>query len=321
MHYFIYSLVKLKIMKLKDSAFRLHPEKDVFMASGDALGCFLSSDFECGAVVFFNPPWSLVGGGILRVRQQLKQLSRKGIHVVLCCNERKEFVLARLLGIKSYFLNQNMHLPEGVYQPASGNVEKVYDAFYAAQARPFKRVHLAEQIERLFVLTYGCKEQDAQGQNDLHAFEPRISHCDYNKGFIHDKAELSMLMAQSHCGLCLSKREGAMWASMEYLMSGLPVVTTRNMGGRDHYFDKAYVKWVKATPEAVVAAVDAFKNSPVDANWIRETVLKKVKKDRKRFLSVLRREVALHSEIEFDYEYIWGSENGILDRHIQISML
>ncbi|HCP38549.1 MAG TPA: hypothetical protein DIT98_12060, partial [Verrucomicrobiales bacterium] len=113
-------------MKLKDSAFRLHPEKDVFMASGDALGCFLSSDFECGAVVFFNPPWSLVGGGILRVRQQLKQLSRKGIHVVLCCNERKEFVLARLLGIKSYFLNQNMHLAEGVYHPAPGNVEKVY---------------------------------------------------------------------------------------------------------------------------------------------------------------------------------------------------
>ncbi len=91
--------------------------------------------------------------------------------------------------------------------------------------------------------------------------------------------------------------------------------------GRDHYFDKAYVKWVRATPDAVAAAVDALRNNPVDANWIRETVLKKVKEDRKRFLSVLRREVALQSKIEFDYEYIWDSENDILDRHILISML
>ena len=308
-------------MKLKDSAFRLHPSEDVFMASGDALECFLAREDKDGTVVFFHPPWSVIGSGIARLRQQIKQLSIKGINVVLCCNERKECALARLLGIKSYFLNQNMHLPECVYQPASGNLEKIYDAYYAAQARPFKRLHLAEQIERLFVLTYACKERDASGQYDLHAFEPRISHCDYNKDFIHDPVALKIPMAQSHCGLCLSWREGAMWASMEYLMSGLPVVTTRNMGGRDHYFDKAYVKWVRATPEAVAAAVDTFKNRPVDANAIRDAVLKKVKKDRKRFLSVLRREVALQSEIEFDYEYIWGSENGILDRHIQISIL
>ncbi len=84
-------------MRLKDSAFRLHPEKDVFMASGDALECFLASDLQSGAIVFFHPTWFMVGGGIVRVKQQIKQLSKKGRHVVLCCNERKESVLARLV--------------------------------------------------------------------------------------------------------------------------------------------------------------------------------------------------------------------------------
>ncbi|WP_164127899.1 glycosyltransferase, partial [Stenotrophomonas maltophilia] len=52
---------------------------------------------------------------------------------------------------------------------------------------------------------------------------------------------------QAAVGLCLSAVEGAMCASMEYLMAGLPVVSTPSVGGRDVYFDPDYC--IIAEPE------------------------------------------------------------------------
>ena len=40
----------------------------------------------------------------------------------------------------------------------------------------------------------------------------------------------------SQVGLCLSKSEGAMFASIEYLLCGLPIVSTKSVGGRDIFF-------------------------------------------------------------------------------------
>lgn len=47
-------------------------------------------------------------------------------------------------------------------------------------------------------------------------------------------------MAKAKVGLALSEAEGAMYAAGEYGLCGLPVVTTRNLGGRNYSLDPKY---------------------------------------------------------------------------------
>ncbi len=53
----------------------------------------------------------------------------------------------------------------------------------------------------------------------------------------------------------LSAEEGSSYASMEYLLAGLGVVSTHSTGGRDVYFDPDYCITCDPTPEAVRDAV------------------------------------------------------------------
>jgi hypothetical protein len=56
---------------------------------------------------------------------------------------------------------------------------------------------------------------------------------------------------KAHVGLCLSAEEGAMFVSAEYLLCGIPVVSTRNKGGRDVMFTPEHVFIADDTPESV----------------------------------------------------------------------
>ena len=66
-----------------------------------------------------------------------------------------------------------------------------------------------------------------------------LTYCNYSKasGTLRDlnTEEVRRILVQSRCGLALSAQEGAMYASGEYLLAGLPVVTTRSRGGRDAF--------------------------------------------------------------------------------------
>jgi glycosyltransferase involved in cell wall biosynthesis len=298
-------------MRLKNSKFRLHPDAQIFMCTGDGLQSYMNTNSP--ELVFFHPPWHVGVRYALRLLVQTRKLKSNGVDVVICANQKSEVRLLRVLGVRCVYLNQNLHLPENLYRPVE-RVDNRYDAVYTAQARPFKRMHLAKDVSRLYVLTYGAKS-NSDGENDLLASEPLLVEADFNKGFIHDKEEISRLYAAASCGLALSKKEGAMWASMEYLMAGLPVVTTKNIGGRNRYFQPSYAKEVSDSSEEVKKAVDFFVQNPPDRKMIRESVLEMVEADRKSFLDMVNK---LAQERGFDAtnsEYIWGGGDGILTRH------
>ncbi len=49
--------------------------------------------------------------------------------------------------------------------------------------------------------------------------------------------EVARKLNACRVGMCLSETEGAMFAAVEYLLCGLPVVSTPSQGGRDVWFD------------------------------------------------------------------------------------
>jgi hypothetical protein len=224
---------------------------------------------------FFN--WE-----IAKVRYKIwKHLQSLGVNYIVMANSPVEVWRCRALGIPVRLMPQGQFINENVFTPASPNRVCQYDAFYAAQARTFKRLHLAKSIKKLYVLTYACPK-NALGENDLSIFEPKVSHADWNKRYIHDLEDIIKLMHQSRCALALSRVEGAMWASLEALLCGIPVVSTRSQGGRQRYFTKENSSIVRPTSTAVAIAVGRYQTYRPDPREVRASVIRQLDLDRNK---------------------------------------
>ena len=99
--------------------------------------------------------------------------------------------------------------------------------------------------------------------------------------------EVNAALNRAAVGLCLSKMEGANYASMEYMLAGLPIVSTPSIGGREVYFDHEFCTICDPHPAAVRKAVKAMKERNIPRDYIRERTLAKIKSDRHRFLSLV----------------------------------
>jgi glycosyltransferase involved in cell wall biosynthesis len=241
----------------------------------------------------------------------------------MCGNDRKLIVITnepsearwlRLVGIQAYALSHNIHVREEFFSPVV-SCHKAFDAVYSAQLASFKRLALARAVPRLSVVTY----ENGKREWDLHAFEPSLSHASFNKAWMPPEAVRDVYRG-SYAALALSAKEGAMFACMEYLMCGLPVVTTRNRGGRNRYLTPFNSRFVSPRPEAVARAVAEFVAAPPDPLAIRAEVLALVRRDRLAYLDILRRNcrVPIHS-LEAELDRLWGGEDGIEKHAVPVS--
>lgn len=78
-----------------------------------------------------------------------------------------------------------------------------------------------------------------------------------------------------------------MFASTEYLLSGLPIVSTPSTGGRHVYYDDEYCWIVPPDPRSVANAVYALKAKAIPRTYIREKTLSRIETDRARFLDLI----------------------------------
>jgi glycosyltransferase involved in cell wall biosynthesis len=99
--------------------------------------------------------------------------------------------------------------------------------------------------------------------------------------------DVAACINRARVGLCLSAEEGAMFASTEYLLCGLPVVTTVNRGGRDFFFEPEFCATVEPDPRAVGCAVaDLVGNTPAPET-IRAATLEKVRRERLKLRDIV----------------------------------
>jgi glycosyltransferase involved in cell wall biosynthesis len=197
-----------------------------------------------------------------KARQFAHRLERREHHLFV--NADDEDRMRKRLLIRGAHFNHNLYINEHLYAPLAE--PKIYDAIYTAQLAPFKRLPLAKAIDRLMVASYG---------GDLHAFCPELKHADFNQEFM-PRSELARKYNQAYAGLCLSAQEGAMLASCEYLLCGIPVVSTPSKGGRDEFFTSQNSKIVPPDPDCIAEAVHQWKVDPPDPAKIRAGVLAQI---------------------------------------------
>jgi hypothetical protein len=191
-------------------------------------------------------------------------------------------------GVAAIHAHNLAFIDEQIYFPEPG-VEKIYDAAHIARACDFKRHPLAYGVPNLALITYRVKDTDMP-LGELAALYRDLKYINWSAASGHqwlDGAATRRVVSQSRCGLILSEEEGPNNATMEYLLCGVPVVTTPSTGGRHVMFDPRHVSIVGAEPRLVEAAVKAFAARPPDPEEVRASALAKALPHRARLIAWL----------------------------------
>ncbi len=177
-------------------------------------------------------------------------------------------------GFKGEIINHNCFLDENLFD--IGNAEKIYDAIYTARLRPFKRHFLASRVPNLALIA-GNSSGAVIGElpahkylNDRQLSPPEVMHK----------------LSESKVGLILSELEGACYSSSEYLLCGLPVVSTRPYGGRDVWYNSYNSIVCDPNPEAVADAVQKLASYNRDPVRIRKMHIDLAKQMRDKFIAL-----------------------------------
>lgn len=211
------------------------------------------------------------------------------VRIIVCANTEKELALLEEAGVETVLANHNMFVDDTLFRPLP-NVGRTYDAVYNANFSAFKRRELCAEIESCVHLAY-VADPAARGNMaaELHraqAMLPRhvfLNPLSGNQVMRLPPRQVNKVLATAHVGLCLSEVEGPMVACMEYLLAGLPVVTTPNIGGRDRYLTPETSITADPNPRAIREAVAALKARAIPPAVVRQRTLDLVERDRRSF--------------------------------------
>ena len=165
-----------------------------------------------------------------------------------------------------YLASHNAFLDPRRYPLVKGKQRK-FDALYIARITPFKRHELAEKIANLHLIgSYSEKEKEYFTQTI--ARFPNALWSQKVPSFL-----IGRKICEAFCGLALSAIEGAMFSCGEYSLCGVPVVNTRNLGGRDTLLPEFAVRYADDNADSVAENVEYWAKNPVDPAEIREGFL------------------------------------------------
>ena len=175
------------------------------------------------------------------------------------CNTRRQLELFDEARLPAIFFSSNALVDERIFRPMP-EVEKRFDAVYDARINRFKRHELALDVPSLALMYTRIRHN-----TDLwHRFQMRrrLRHAHHfnrdEDGGYRTLTDEQVAHCYNRCrvGLCLSAIEGANYASIQHLLCGLPIVSTRSEGGRDVFFDEQIALIVDDDPSAVQQGVE-----------------------------------------------------------------
>ncbi len=189
-------------------------------------------------------------------------------------------------GADAVLANHNIFADETVFRPIEG-AAPLYDALLNAKMVPMKRHHLASEAGRLALIYY---RDGSLGEAETDRYFASVRAALPNATFVNEEggerfgwlsqASVNLWLNRAAIGLALSAVEGANFASIEYLLAGMPVVSTVSRGGRDRYFDAADCIVCEADPRQVGEAVRALRARQIPREAVRRRVLALVERDR-----------------------------------------
>ncbi|MFO1035127.1 MAG: hypothetical protein U1E15_14095 [Hyphomicrobiales bacterium] len=237
-----------------------------------------------------SPSWSILDN-MAALRNTLVE-ARKALpraQFVVVANEEAEELELKLAGIPSIPGTATMFIDETVFDVLPGTDQR-FEALYNATLRPFKNHQLCQDIGNL-ALIYYLWATDTQSLQYVDTIRQSLAHAtwlnDAPDGSYRrlSAREVARANNESAVGLCLSHKEGAMRAAMEFLLCGTPIVSVPSIGGRQRYFTPLNSVIAEADPVRVAAAVREFALRNTARQDIRNETLSVLRFERKSFLT------------------------------------
>ena len=261
-----------------------------------------------------SPTWTIenrASAGEIRRAAVRHRILHPQHRLVFLCNTDGEAELMRSFGEAAITHNKTTNTSDVVFRPLDG-ASPEFDAIYNAKLVPWKRHELSVEIPTCAFLYYRSISSTSQSEA---AVISRHRQSAPNHVFINefdeagapirlDPEAVNRHLNRAAVGLCLSAEEGAMFASAEYLLAGLPVVTTPNKGGRDFYVDGDFCITAADDPRDIAAAGAALKARAIPREAIRERALKKIQPEREKFIDLVN---AIYREagVEEVFNGVW----------------
>jgi glycosyltransferase involved in cell wall biosynthesis len=246
------------------------------------------------------PTWNVEAGRSQQIKDAIKAASERmpgHVFVVVSSTEYETFLLGQE-NVPTLFTHQAIFVDDETWKPSEQKFENLgtFDSVMNARFDKAKRHELAAEIKKLLLIyAYSLDETVAESTQRIKGILPQayFANHEFKKGEYSplSRAEIIRFYGHARVGLCLSAEEGYSRASIEYLMCGLPVVSTKSIGGRDRYYSEKYCRIVEADKQAVEAAVHELKEQNFSREEIREHVVTLLNFDRENFLRSVNRMV------------------------------
>jgi glycosyltransferase involved in cell wall biosynthesis len=181
------------------------------------------------------------------------------------CPDLDTILLACEYGFSYIFANNNCWLDYNKNKIL--NLERKYNMVMNCRPeRNFKRPYLARAVPNLAYIK-GLLFR----KNDIY------DYSELQSSFVNEKymslEKVVEIYNQSYCGGIFSASEGACYSSSEYLLCGIPVISTIGRGGRDTWYTHDNSIIVNPDEQDVKSAVDRYielhKSGKIDRDAIR----------------------------------------------------
>ena len=173
-------------------------------------------------------------------------------------------------GFNAILCNHNCWLDYNIFKIEPK--EQIYNM--VMNCRPeynFKRPYLAKKVENLAYI-----------KGSVYTPEDVYDYSELNMKYVNEeiinKNDVIDIYNKSFCGGIFSSREGACYSSSEYLLCGLPVISTLSKGGRETWYNETNSIIVEPNDDDVNNAVQVilqrYSDGLIDRNKIREDHIK-----------------------------------------------
>lgn len=199
-------------------------------------------------------------------------------HVTILANSMNDNLYYKRHNINSIYCNQNCWLDSSIYKIQ--DTEKIYDLVINANNNEWKNHKLLININKTYktlFITYDTSK------NNLRQYNP----CEILNEIPNN--EVAANLNKARIGLALSIKEGSCYASTEYLLCGLPVISTKSVGGRHIWYNENNSILINDNETELRSAIDTMlvSISKYDSKKIRAKCLDQQNTFRRIFIKYL----------------------------------
>lgn len=217
--------------------------------------------------------------------------------------EEKEY-FEKMTTREALFCNHNAFLNERVFDIIE-NVPKHHDLVVDSAFHEYKNVEKANRVKDTLHIGYVKHDMSTHVVIPTYGKLANFANANANGKYKRlTKPQINACYNESRVAGIFSLVEGACFASSQYLLAGLPVISTRSQGGRDIWYNEFNCIICENDEDSIYdahqTAMKRLESGEFNARQIRELHLQQMDEHRTRLIEYIKHTVLCDEEINVD---------------------